>query len=471
MKPKPNQPCPCGSDLKFKRCCGKASDEPVSESLANSSTNILTFESSDEQGNASSFEINIIDLLSRGNLPQAEILLRMSLESDPNNPKTYNLLGRIAFALNLPQFSIHYFSEAARLAPDWQIPRINLAKVSKNIKEDQANPRNGELETKNARKAEQFLLIKAWGYGFWSDVSHVLGQLLVAEITGRIPIVHWGSNSLFGDGTDSNAFEFYFEKLSAVGVSDLQKGDFDFWPPKWDQRNLTKGEVNKWTGPFSRMAGLYFLNRPEKVVVSDFYTGFIDLRPWIPVGHNLYGLSVDELYRNLVRRYLRPRKAIVDEVDSFYAKHLASSDFVAMHVRGSDKVIEMSNLDEVNKQYTGILDRYLSVHKCHRIFLMTDDSRILEHFTKLYGNEIITTDCRRTSTSQGIHYQAMQDGRRLGTEVMVDTYLAAKARAFIGNGSSNPSLIVQYLKDWSDGDVHLIGQSMYNRYNTLIHSW
>lgn len=471
MNPTRNQPCPCGSGLRFKRCCGKISEEPVSIPLPISSGTILPSESYGQQEIASPFERKIVDLLRRGNLPQAEILSRISLESDPANPKIHNFLGWIASAVNLPQFAIHYFSEAARLAPDWEMPRINMEKVSKHLKEGQDGPAISGLETKHAGKAEQFLLIKAWGYGFWSDVSHVLGQLLVAELTGRIPIVHWGSNSLFGDGTDMNAFEFYFEKVSAIGVGDLQKEDFDFWPPKWNHRNLTEGEINKSVGPFSHVAGLYLLSHPERVIVSDFYTGVIDLRPWIPIGHYLYGLSVDELYRYLVRRYLRPRKVIMDEVDSFYAKHLASQDYIAVHARGSDKFLEMKKLDEVNKQYKEIIDRCLSLYNCHCIFLMTDDSRILDHFVELYGNKIITTDCQRTNSAQGIHYQRVLDRRRLGTEVMVDAYLAAKARAIIGNGFSNASVIVRYLKDWPEGDIYLIGQSLYHTYNIFLYDW
>ena len=471
MNPSRNQSCPCGSGLKFKRCCGKIANEPVSIPPPIQFTNTLPLESYGQQGIADPFERNIIDLLRKGNLPHAEILLRISLKRDPTNAKTLNFLGWIASAVNLPQFAIHYFREAARLAPDWKMPRTNLKKVSKHLKKDQDEPVTYELETKYASKVEKFLLIKAWGYGFWSDVSHVLGQLLVAEIAGRIPVVHWGSNSLFGDGTNSNAFEFYFEVLSEIGVGDLQKEDFDFWPPKWNRRNLTEGETNKWAGPFSRVAGLYLLSRPERVVVSDFHTSVIDLKPWIPVGHHLYGLSVDELYRYLVRRYLRPRKKIADQVDSFYEQHLASPDFIAVHARGSDKVSEMKDLDEVNKQYKGTIDRCLSVYNCHRIFLMTDDSRVLDHFVKLYGNKIITTDCQRTSSVQGIHYQQVPDRRRLGTEVMVDAYLAATAKAFVGNAFSNPSLIVRYLKDWSDGDVYLIGQNMYHTFNTFIHNW
>lgn len=420
-------------------------------------------------------ESQIADLLRKGNLAQAEILLRLVLEREPTNALALNFLGLIAHAVNLPHFAIQYFNEASRLAPRWEAPRQCLKKVNQQLsgyvsRKGGCDAQTGDgLEIKHVKQMDKFLLIKAWGLGFWSDVSHVLGQSLIAEITGRIPVVHWGTNSLFGDDTGSNAFEFYFEPLSAVAIDDLKREDFDFWPSKWNHSNLEEGEINKWTGPYSRVAGLYLLGRSERVVVSDFYTGVIDLRPWIPPDHHLYGLSIDELCSYLVRRYLRPRQEILDEVDEFYRRHLVSSDFISVHARGSDKAMEMQDLAAVNRQYHEIIRRRLTAEGDCRLFLMTDDSRVLNHFVDLYGNRVVTTNCQRTNNEEGIHYQPVPNRRRLGMEVMVDVYLAAKGRAFVGNGFSNPSLVVRYLKDWVEGDVSLIGRNMYHTYNTVLH--
>jgi protein O-GlcNAc transferase len=469
MNPSRNDPCPCGSGLKYKKCCGNLSGEPVVIPHPIPFAGILPIENCGEQNNAAPFEKNIFDLLCKGNLPQADILLRDYLARDPANAKVLNFFGWVAVAVNLPQFSVHYFSEAVKYAPNWQLPKANLELISKHLSEVQARL------VDNAIPNEKFLLIKAWGHGFWSDVSHVLGQCLVAEITGRTPVVHWGLNSLFGDGTDANAFEFYFEKLAGCSVDDLQKEDFDFWPPKWNRENLTEGEINKWDGKFSRVAGLYLLSRPERVVVSDFYTGVVDLKPWIPKEHHLYGLSVDELFVYLMRRYLHPKLVIAEKVEVFYQQNLVSADFIAVHARGSDKVIEMNEfineLDEVNRQYKAKIDEYLVTYNCQKIFLMTDDERIFQYFTHLYGDKIIATDCRRTNNEQGIHYQAVTDRVQLGMEVMVDAYVAIRAKAFIGNGMSNPSVMVRYLMGKPASDVYLFSQNMHHIPNTFLHNW
>jgi protein O-GlcNAc transferase len=309
---------------------------------------------------------------------------------------------------------------------------------------------------------EKFLLIKAWGYGFWSDVSHVLSQILVAEVAGRIPVVHWGSNSLFNDGTDSNAFEYYFNPVSGSEIKDLQQEDCNFWPPKWNHQNLLIGEINKITGPFSRVSGLELLKRTEKVVVSDFYTSVVDLMPCIPAEHHLYGISIDDLYHHLICRYLHPKQEIVNRVNAFYESHLADANYLAVHVRGSDKAKELNKLEMMNKFYFEIIDNHLRAKKRDKIFLMTDDARIFRHFVKRYGSKIIAADCQRTDTAEGIHYQKEADKRLLGIEVMVDVYVAAKANAFLGIGFSNPSLIIKHLKKWAKDEVYLLGENMYH---------
>ncbi|MGC2048920.1 MAG: hypothetical protein WA635_09950, partial [Gallionella sp.] len=345
---------------------------------------------------------SIAQLFQKGNVPKAEILLRAHLEKEPNDYEAFFFLGKIAEAMNLPQFALDYFNESLRLAPYWQLPKEARTVVIKQLTESQGQSEIDRPKSRLVEQAEKFILIKAWGYGFWSDVSHVLAQLLVAELTGRTPVVHWGANSLFGDGTSANAFEFYFETFSKVGIADLQKEGFDIWPPKWNPDNLIEPEINKWSGPNSRIAGLYLLGRNERVIVSDFFSSVVDIQPWIPREHHLYGLSIDELWKYLVRQYLHPKSEILEAVDRYHKRYFASQDFLAVHMRGSDKTVEQGwYLDEVNQQYKALIEQYLSTYNFQKIFLMTDDTRILDYFKQSYGEKIITTDCQRTSNTTG----------------------------------------------------------------------
>ena len=315
----------------------------------------------------------------------------------------------------------------------------------------------GNIDQVHLYKSENFLMIKSWGYGFMSDVSHVIGQLLVAELSGRIPVIHWGGNSLFSEDEDLNTFELYFEAVSNFSFINLINRNFSYWPPKWNCNNIEYNDNNKRNGIYSRISGKSLLTRTEKVVVSDFYSSISSLRPVIPTTHYLFGMSVDDLYLYIIKKYLRPKKHILDTVDIFCKKYFPNFDFLAVHIRGSDKIADMSDLHSVNLQYKKVIDEYLEIHNCKYIFLMTDDSLLLDTLTKIYGRKIISTECHRTTDDRGVHRQSLSNKYQLGFELMVDVYIASQAKAFIGNAQSNPSVIIKYLKHWPKKNIFLFG--------------
>jgi hypothetical protein len=459
----PNESCPCGSGLKFKNCCGRLPQSSPRVAHSTPHDEALPFENCGFLNPTDPFERSIVDLIRRGNLPQAEILLRDNIARHGNSANALNCLGWIAAAVGLPEPSMNYFAQAADLAPSWQHPRANAAQVRRGARMPQ---KSGVCD-----KSMGFLLIKAWGFGFWSDVNHVIGQLLIAELTGRIPIVHWGANSLFWDGTLPNAFEAYFEPVSTATLDDLRDDELRVWPPKWNHRNLLDGEVDKWSAPFSRLAGLYLLGRQERIVVSDFFSSVFDLKPWIPKDSDLYSMSIDDLHVYLVQKYLRPKPQVLQAVTVIYESRLAAEEFIAVHARGSDKAREMGDLDMVNSGYRHAIEEFRSRHGARRIFLMTDDSRLRDFYLNNYGDDVVCTDCQRTDCAEGVHYQSGHNRRQLGIEVMVDVYLAIHAKAFVGNGFSNPSLMVRYLKTWPKDHVTLIGHNMYHLPNLFLHRW
>lgn len=457
--------CPCRSGARFADCCaGAASDpNPGPRALLRLRPELPLDDGARHCTTRIRREIDA--LMRRGNLAQADILLRYCVELQPDDAAALNSLGWIAAAVGLLPDALGLFTRATQHAGPWPLPARNLQLVRAELE----RRRNVPAALPGAR--DRFLLIRAWGCGFWSDVSHVLGQLLVAELTGRVPIVHWGPNSLFGDGSGANAFPVYFEPVSAVAIEDvLRVPDYTYWPPKWNRENCVGADVNRFEGWFARMAGIYLLGRTEDVVVSDFYTPVFDLAPWIPAGHPLHGMPVDRLWRYLAGRYLRPRPEIVAAADAFHREVLGGATFVAVHARGSDKVIELANLDAVNEAYATAIAEARRIHGCERVFVMTDDATILARYVAAYGAELAYTDSQRTSTAEGVHYTPGADGRRLGREMMLDTYIALRATAFVGNAASNPSVMISYLRDWAPAALRLIGDNFYLRPNTQLHS-
>src|SRR5689334_2236113 len=127
-----------------------------------------------------------------GNFAAAEIACRDLLDFEPENAAALHLLGFIAAKVGAREKAEAYFRSALALQPDNNRIRENLDSVRK-----MAEPR---------LPPERYLLIKSWGFGFWADMVQVLGSLLLAEATGRIPLTYWGAGSLFADRSGQDGF-------------------------------------------------------------------------------------------------------------------------------------------------------------------------------------------------------------------------------------------------------------------------
>jgi protein O-GlcNAc transferase len=315
------------------------------------------------------------------------------------------------------------------------------------------------LAPKATDDRHRFLFIKAWGCGFWSDMNHVFGCLLLAEITGRIPVTHWGKNSLYGDGTDNDAFQLYFEPISPVGIPDViqaaKKGAV--FRPTWSTETPQHEPQPNWKRLYSQLPATIYLERPETVVVSDFYIHLPDLVSSIPISDEWFGKTSAEVYRLLADKYLRVRPGIVAEIDAFDCAHMRGAEpIIAVHYRGTDKGVETDYMPS-HETYFDLIDRDAAGW---RIFLLTDEAQCIEAFVERYRSRVMFTNAIRSSSKIPVHLSRAADRVRLGTDVLKDVYLALRCQKFIGLGMSNPSCIISVLKNWSEGDCILLGPSL-----------
>lgn len=394
----------------------------------------------------------------KGNLPQAELYCREFVRAYGDHPDALTLLGMIALSVQASEFAISFFERALIQNASHQVARQYL---------EHAKQQPASRES----SGDQFLLIKAWGYGFWADVDHVIGQLLLAEMTDRIPVVHWGENSLFrGRGVDE-AFTQFFEPVSSCKVEALTGNSYTFYPPKWSEKNLLDNNVAKWSGAYSRIAGIHLLNRIESVLVSDYFTSVRDLVPWLKSTHPLYGQEAKHICRYLFGKYIRLKPHLTEAVDQFWSENLQGRKTLAVHIRGSDKEVEIPDLEALNQTYQARVKAYFEQHPDASLFLLTDSSRVLREYRQRYGAKLISSPCQRTDSNTGLHYQENDHPEGLANEVIIDAYLAARCDAFIGNGFSNVSQTIMHLKDWEAGQAFLCGHNMLNEPNFFLHEW
>jgi protein O-GlcNAc transferase len=380
-----------------------------------------------------------IEALKLGNLAAAEIAAREILDGAPGDPAALHLLGVIAARVQAFDIAADYFDQALTAEPgNVQILQNRAAAHAAPCPQYSATAR--------------YLVIREWGFGFWADIAHVLGSLLLAEVTGRTPVTWWGRASLFRDGGDRDAFQLYFQPVSNLALMDLPAADF--FPPRWTRAKLKQSGISKWEGKGSRAGAVYFLNRPEIVAVSDFYIAVPNVMPWLPHAHPMNGKPLDAVYRYLAEKYLRPRADMVAACDAFFDAQLAGANFVAAHLRGSDKMREDQNAPAVNEAILSLLEE---IDPSWRILVLTDDERCLAMARSAFADRVVATRCQRSRMDIGVHYLPTTDHVQAGREIMVDSYLALRARCFIGNGLSNVSAMIAILKDWPSGTCTLLG--------------
>ncbi|SFI88693.1 MULTISPECIES: hypothetical protein [unclassified Bacillus (in: firmicutes)] len=310
-------------------------------------------------------------------------------------------------------------------------------------------------------ESNRFLLIKAWENGFWSDISHVAGQLLIAELTDRIPVIFWGADSLYASEAPfvKDAFTMYFLPVSNYSVYDLEKENYTCYPSKWNYSNLRFPGTKDLTDlEYVAIASVF--SRPENVLVSNVHIYVDYLTQWIKEGHPAYGLGVKDVYDYLYRKYFKLQPYLSAEIEDFYLKNTENKyPILGVHIRGSDKINERPDLYQVNDLYPQEIDHYLINNPTASIFLLTDSESILTRYKGLYGNKLIYTNCQRTPYDHvSVHnggvpyYSTIQKG----VDIIRDTYLAMKCDYFIGNHTSNVSVAVSRLKDWPEGTIKLL---------------
>jgi protein O-GlcNAc transferase len=383
----------------------------------------------------------------------ADIVARAAAQKDPGDGDAWAVLARVAAAVGELDAAEGYAREAVRLgagAPDLEAA-ARLAFPGTLTRAGAWGPAPGD---------EKFLLIKAWGNGFCSDLDHTLGHLLLAEMTGRTPAVHWGRNSLFGRDPERDAFTEFFEPVSAAGIDDLIGKGYDFWPPKWEERTVREETRQKLAGEWSRLPGIVYLNRPERVLVADYHAGVVTLLPWVRPGHPLHGMTLESATRWLVKKHLRLRPEIEEGIEEFAAARFTQRPVIAAHVRGSDKQKEDPDLMAKIGVYPRAIQQLAAGAWFWSLFLLTDWEPAREQFARMFPANLITTECTRTQTQTGLHYQGLPDRVRLGVEVVRDAWLAARCDFFVGMGSSNVSCLIYHLKEWGPGKTVMVGPMM-----------
>jgi hypothetical protein len=237
------------------------------------------------------------------------------------------------------------------------------------------------------------------GAGMFHNFNIVLGCLDIYDTHDYVAIkVDFGTKGLYYDASyGSNWWNYYFEPID-YPVRSLEYGQ---------KRPMVK-----------------YLNDLAK---ADF-------------GNNAHFCMKRERAHELIKRYIRVRQELLDEVETFYQKHLEDCFILGVHYRGTDKWAEATYITDEE-----ILLRILKEEKKNsgkvKIFLATDCSSFLEKMQRQFGDQVCFIQAERFET-EPVHYHA-KEKFSMGKEAVMECLLLAKSDLLI-RMNSNLSAVAAY---------------------------
>jgi hypothetical protein len=371
------------------------------------------------------FSIFSLSLIEMNDFPRIDIDSRTELKKNPDN---YWLL------LNLVIISL-------------RLERHDCAKQYVKMMYELLDNGVPNLDHHSQETNKRILLIKEWGSGFWADIDHIIGQLLLAEITKRIPIVYWGGNSLYNNSNQDDCFSHFFSPVSHLTLSDIQNNDSSYYPKCWNPKNILQSDPKKYLKEHSSEAGILFFVRKEDIVVSDRHINLATILPWVPKNHPVFNFDENNAFYYMYNKYISLNPSIQNEIKIFFDAKMTNKHLIAVHVRGGDRTESFEKLSQNNLIYFKAIDDYLTVNPESFIFICTDSTYVLTEFHQKYQKNLIYTDSHRSMDKTGIHYNLSLDKERIAIETIIDVYLALKCDYFIGC-ESNVSVTIKKLKNW-----------------------
>jgi tetratricopeptide (TPR) repeat protein len=130
-----NDPCPCGSGKKYKKCC-MPNDEAKIADAQSSESDAIHSEPEEHKKNPRSDEIEnnmkrASNLMEEGKYEQSARAFRSIVLTDKDNYRALTGLGRCLIEMGMSEDACKCFERALEINPDYTQAKINLAFHSK----------------------------------------------------------------------------------------------------------------------------------------------------------------------------------------------------------------------------------------------------------------------------------------------------------------------------------------------------
>ncbi|MBF0485482.1 MAG: hypothetical protein HQL16_03100 [Candidatus Omnitrophica bacterium] len=242
------------------------------------------------------------------------------------------------------------------------------------------------------------------GSGFFSNVSHVLCHLKIADQAGMIPVVDFQNfKTLYNENeavnNTRNAWEYYFQQVAPVPLAEVYESQNVFF-----------------------CSGVY------------------------PPSMSYCITKINGLHDEIYKKYIFLQKYI----EGLIAQHSVKFNgrILGVHFRGQEqKRAPLHSFPPTEKQMVRCTDEIIEKYKIDKIFLVTEDQGYLDLFVNRYGKRVLHTGSYRTHSVNAYNLNPREKHRYLlGMEILVDSFLLSRCHGIL-HGDSNVSEFARFINN------------------------
>ena len=235
--------------------------------------------------------------------------------------------------------------------------------------------------------------------GLFYSFLGVVNNLLWCKKNSVTPVVFWGAHSLYheknGYAGKHNVWEYYFEPVSN-----------EFYRPGDPVHDSNAAPDNSTITPIA-------------LHLCDHYEG----------------QEIRNTAHSIIKEYIKLRPYIGKKIDSFYQSNMAGKKTIGIHLRGTDKKLEIVpvNIDRLLNEANVFTQQFPGC----QFFVATDEERLLTIARAKLKGRVISYNSHRSLKGKAIHNdKKIKHKGILGEEVIIDAHLLSRCDFLLHTCSS-----------------------------------
>ena len=268
------------------------------------------------------------------------------------------------------------------------------------------------------------------GAGFGACVLATINQARFCDRAGYLPVAKYdrtSSNAFFDPKRGNSMWEQYFEPLvSEWSCEDLERRLADASDPLTHADVITLPDAEVWKALAHPMSVCSFT--------------YADWRHQPPADLDAWYNVQRSRARETVSRYVRPKRDILEAVESFWTANVGDAPILGIHMRGTD----FHYAPPVSPaEYFPLVEKHIEANPGLRIFLATEQKQYVDLMRKQYGDRLVTSDVARSSNEIAPFQMKEVPPHKRGEDVLIDILFLSRCDHLI-KGASNVGEMAMY---------------------------